>query len=375
MWTTLSGISSKRRRRLTERWSRAGPEERERRWEHLRLDASQVRVLRQWIPRCRDLDLRRRLLTVLHWINGWPVGFIAEAFCCARSTVYRTIGRCEAEGLAGLIDGRKENGPRKVDERYLETLEGLVRGSPLDHGESRPTWTRELLGRVAARKTGVRVHVSTLSRVLERIGARLGRSRPVVRCPWSSARRQRRLRELRKLVRDLAPDEVALWEDEVDVDLNPKIGRDWMMRGQQKEIVTPGKNVKQYIAGAMDARTRQMVWVSGPRKTSALFVRLLFELTGRYRKARVIHVIVDNYVIHASQITQRAVAAFGGKVVLHFLPPYCPNDNPIERVWEDFHANVTRNHRYKSMRGLMAAAEEWLRQRNADRRRSAKAAA
>ena len=34
-----------------------------------------------------------------------------------------------------------------------------------------------------------------------------------------------------------------------------------------------------------------------------------------------------------------------GKVVLHFLPPYCPDDNRIERVWLDLHANVTRNHR------------------------------
>ena len=31
-------------------------------------------------------------------------------------------------------------------------------------------------------------------------------------------------------------------------------------------------------------------------------------------------------------------------MVLHFLPPYCPDHNRIERLWKDLHDNVTRNH-------------------------------
>ena len=34
--------------------------------------------------------------------------------------------------------------------------------------------------------------------------------------------------------------------------------------------------------------------------------------------------------------------ALGGKIVLHYLPPYSPDFNPIERVWWDLHAAVTR---------------------------------
>jgi transposase len=104
--------------------------------------------------------------------------------------------------------------------------------------------------------------------------------------------------------------------------------------------------------------------LTGERKTSALFIAMLRRLVGRYRRYRVIHVIGDNYIIHKSRITARAVAAFGGKVKLHFLPPYCPNDNPIERVWEDFHANVTRNHGCRSMDELMGNAERYLAKRN-----------
>src|SRR5262249_19310928 len=53
-----------------------------------------------------------------------------------------------------------------------------------------------------------------------------------------------------------------------------------------------------------------------------------------------------------------------GRVRLHFLPPYCPNDNKIERVWEDLHANVTRNHTGPNMDRLMNEVREHLWARN-----------
>ena len=364
MWAVLSGVSARRRRKLRANWTRADEATIRRRHEELALDRDSLRVLGRWARTSRDADLTRRILTVVDWADGWPPGFIAEALRCHPSTVRRTLNRYRSEGPAGLVDRRKDNGRRKVDEDYLKTLAGLVHGRPTDFGERRPTWTQELLVKVAAQKTGVEVSTQTMSRALAQIEARLGRPRPSVNCPWPRRKRKRRIAGIRRLIRDLPSDEVAFWSDEVDVHLNPKIGPDWMAKGQQKEVVTPGKNEKRYIAGAIHVRTKRMTWVTGERKTSALFVSMLWRLASRYRRYRVIHVVLDNYIIHKSKITQRAVAAFGGKVKLHFLPPYCPNDNPIERVWEDFHANVTRNHCCRSMGELMANAERHLAKRN-----------
>ncbi len=33
----------------------------------------------------------------------------------------------------------------------------------------------------------------------------------------------------------------VFYEDEVDIHLNPGIGADWQLRGQQKRVVTPGR--------------------------------------------------------------------------------------------------------------------------------------
>ena len=49
-----------------------------------------------------------------------------------------------------------------------------------------------------------------------------------------------------------APDEIAVFQDEVDVNTNPKIGCMWMRRGEQAEVETPGNNQKRYLAGSLN---------------------------------------------------------------------------------------------------------------------------
>jgi hypothetical protein len=81
-------------------------------------------------------------------------------------------------------------------------------------------------------------------------------------------------------------------------------------------------------------------------------------------KAKVIHLVLDNFKIHDSRATRAAVQESNGRLALHFLPPYCPDHNKIERVWLDLHANVTRNHRCADMSDLMANVDNYLRNRN-----------
>ena len=316
------------------------------------------------LRRCRNAGVRVRYLIIINLLSGRSAYQTAEVLGVHNTTVYRVARRFRASGDWSLWDAREDNGQTKLDERYLAVLYWVVRTSPRDYGWRRPTWTRELLVETLVRKTGTRVHVTTMSRALALVQARRGRPRPTVGCPWAKAAKTRRLNSIRQLLATLPRGHVAVYEDEVDIHLNPKIGLDWMGRGQQKEVVTPGKNVKRYLAGALDAANGQVLWVEGERKTSALFINLLNQLLQTYGQAPVVHVILDNYRIHDSKIVQAAMAGFGQRIQLHFLPPYCPNDNKIERVWEDLHANVTRNHACPNMGSLMREVRYYLRKRN-----------
>jgi transposase len=332
------------------------------------LSRAEKRWLRIWNQRERDAGMRMRMLIVLHLARGAPVLAVAENLHVARSTVYRVMERFGTWGWVGLADRREDNRPAGIDESFLLKLREAVGGSPQDYGWSRPTWTQELLCEVLAQQTGLRVSQPTMSRCLKAIGARLGRPRAVVACPWPAPRKNRHARSLRRLIGDLPPDEIALYADEVDIHLNPKIGHDWMLPGQQKRVLTPGQNVKRYVAGALNARTGRMHWVTATHKRSGLFIDLLRQLARVYAAMRVVHLIVDNYGIHSSRQTQLALAGLP-RVRLHFLPPYSPDLNPIERVWLDLHAEVTRNHRCPTIDELMNEVAHYLNYRNRQRSR------
>ena len=202
------------------------------------------------LRRIREVKLRTRYLIVINLVRHCTASETAGALSVGRSTVYRVAQRFREAGEVGLIDRREENGNRKRDERYLATLYETVRSSPQTHGWLRPIWTREMLVKTLRRKTATRIHVARMIVALKLIGARRGRPKPTVNCPWSARSKRRKLREIQQLVETLPANEVLVYEDEVDIHLNPKIGLDWMVCGQQKEVVTPGQNEKYYLAGA-----------------------------------------------------------------------------------------------------------------------------
>jgi transposase len=320
---------------------------------------------RAWLSdesmRASDANWRVRCKIVRNLARGNAPQEIASILDCGRSHVYRVARRFLDDGPAGLVDRREDNGEAKVSDDYEWHVLVAVYVSPQQYGYQRPTWTQELLILAAEKETGVSISVTTMSRLLARHGVRHGRPKPMVACPWSKHKKTRRLNEIRRLRERLPRDEVLLFVDEVDIHLNPKIGDDWMLPGQQKTVLTPGKNEKQYLAGALNDRSGRISYIAGPRKTSALFVALVDHLVRRaYAWTRTIHLVLDNFRIHASRAVEAARARWGNRVQLHFLPPYCPDENRIERLWKDLHDNVTRNHICRSMHELMQRVHDYL---------------
>ena len=331
----------------------------------IEMNRSGKRAWRQQMRGCRSVAERVRYSIVWAWATGaGSARAVADRVGCSPSTALRVAHRSLREGEAGLWDHRRANGIRKVTASVTDRLRQLVAGTPPEYGWTRPTWTVELLRRQVVAETGVLLGLTTIRRLLRTVRARRKRPRPTVRCPWPIDQRLARCAALRQLWMHPPIGSVVLFEDEVDIHLNPKLGPDWMPIGVQKPVLTPGKNAKRYLAGALNAETGRLWWVSGERKTSALFLDLLAYLLDRYPAAPALHIILDNYGIHTSKAVQAALATWAGRVRLHFLPPYCPTENRIERVWLDLHANVTRNHQHPTIDALLGGVHAYLTTRH-----------
>ena len=310
-----------------------------------------------------DPLVRLRAHIVLLLADGHAWSLVCAVLFCSTATVARWKGRFERGGVEALAGNAR--GRRSLLARWavlLVTWVGTL--TPRDFGYCRSRWCCATLAVVLWDVRRVKLSEETVRRLLHGQGMVWRRPRPVP--GRTDPQRAWKLRKVRELLRDLPEDEAAVFQDEVDLNLNPDIGCMWMERGRQARVVTPGTNVKRYLSGSMSWRIGELVVTQGAKRNAELFVRHLDDLRRAFRHYRVVHVICDNagfHTVKGSKLVREYLARWGRRVVLHYLPAYSPKDNPIERVWWHLHEEITRNHRCAEIGELLDLTLAWLDER------------
>jgi transposase len=316
--------------------------------------------------RSADPDVRLRAHILLLLAAGYPWESISAVLFCSLSTISRWKRRFEAEGVDAIL-GRPKGRRSGIHFWAALVVRWVLTLSPADFRFARSRWSCEAAAVVLREDYRVQVGRETVRLWLRSAGLVWRRPRPVIRP--KDPDREAKLRGLRALLRGLPADETAVFMDEVDVNLNPKVGCMWMRRGQQAAVETPGTNEKRYLAGSIHWRTGRVFLTEGkPRegRSAALFLRHLDDLRRAFRHYRVIHVVCDNAGIHKpdkSKAVKAYLAEWGHRLVIHYLPTHAPETNPIERVWWRLHEAVTRNHRCQSMAELLDLTFDWFADR------------
>jgi transposase len=299
----------------------------------------------------------RRALVLLLLAQGRSYRDIG-ASALVSPTLVAAVKRDYAAGGVERVLAREPR-PGVVAGWLLLVVRWLVGHTPRDFGFFRSRWSRALLALLLWDEHRLRLSPETVRRGLHRAGFVWRRPRPVV--GPHDPEHDHKIRGIQRLLAQLPADETAVFEDEVDVHLNPKIGSCWMRRGDQAEVVTPGNNDKAHIAGSVHWRTGTLLLsAAGRRRNAALFVAHLDDLCRRLRGYRVIHVICDNARFHDCHAVAACLDRHAGRMVLHYLPKHAPETNPIERVWWHLHETITRNHRCQSLQELLTEVYDWV---------------
>lgn len=307
-----------------------------------------------------ELRLRAHILLLL--ADGYPWATIVAVLYCSPRTIARWQERFAHGRVPALLGLPRGPQPRFAARWATLVARWVTQLTPRAFGFLRSRWCCAVVTLALWQTCRLDVSRETVRRWLHRADLVWRRPRPVLK--RRDPRREAIVGQLRALLRDLPDDETVVFQDEVDIHLNPDIGFMWMRRGQQAEVVTPGDNAKNYLAGSLHWRTGTLLGaVTGPRRSGALVAAHLGELCRRLRRYKKIHVILDNAKIHKCAAVANVLREHAGRLELHYLPTYAPEMNPIERVWWHLREEITRNHHCQTLEELIELVCAWLTNR------------
>jgi len=304
----------------------------------------------------RSARAARRALVLLLLDDEQSYRRIREATLASPTLIAAVKRDFQHGGLDRVLQAERRDA--SIAYWLIVVMRWLLSFTPQDFGFFRSRWSCELLALVLREREGIRLSPETVRRGMHRMEFVWRRPRPVV--GPQDPEHATKLRQIQRLIARLPSDETVVFQDEVDVHLNPKIGPCWMVRGEQAEVVTPGNNEKRHLAGSLHWRTgRLLLSPPGRRRDAALFVAHLDDLRRQLRGYRVIHVICDNARFHDCRAVRDFLGRHPGRIMLHYLPKYAPETNPIERIWWHLHETITRNHRCRTIDELLAEVSDW----------------
>jgi len=163
------------------------------------------------------------------------------------------------------------------------------------------------------------------------------------------------------LLNGLENDESVVFADAVHPEYQSRPAHGWFPRDEKVAIKATSGRKRLNIHGAFDLETSRLTWLEGERISAETTLSLLKKLEAAYPDKRVIHVFLDNARYHHAKMLHPWLERPGCRIKLHFLPPYAPNLNPIERLWGIMHQHITHNKYYPTFTEFVDAVFGFLR--------------
>jgi transposase len=139
-----------------------------------------------------------------------------------------------------------------------------------------------------------------------------------------------------------------------------------MKQGQQKIVpaLQPGSKKHRHIFGAYSWNTDRISWQVSNWKNSTSFLEFLeYLLVQCYPSGRIV-LVMDNVSYHKSAAVLAALSLFEHRLLIIWLPPYCPELNLIERYWKHLKELACANKLHDCIEAVVASAEFALTQQN-----------
>lgn len=314
--------------------------------------------------RYSTLDVRIRAVDAVR--NGMSVSQTATAFGIDRTTLHRWLARYARQGDAGLRRRPVSGRPRKLPGITAARLKRMVLAPASKFGFETDLWTVGRLHAVLVHRLNMDVSEDTVWRRLREAGLTWQTPERQYFEADAAARQRWQEETIPKIRETLEKTGGILYcEDEASVCLTPLLGKTWAERGKPRKVPVTGNRASLSAMSAISPRGRLVFRLHDKRITSVEVIDFLKQLLRQHRGRHVV-VVMDQAKPHTSKKTKAFIES-RARLHVFYLPPYSPDWNPDEKVWNHLKNHELKAHKATNKDELYELTEEKLDDMSQDR--------
>jgi len=267
---------------------------------------------------------------------------VIQGFKLDRTNIYRWLRRYREGGWQAL-KSTKATGPKpKLTQRQQRQLTKLLMKNPQQLHFDFGLWNLEMAQELINKRFKKQLSIWTVSRILRAMG--YTRQKPLYRAYQQDPERIRRwMHEEYPVIAAEAKRErrTIFFEDEAGFTSTSHRGSTWAKQGQTPIVKSSGARYRINCMSAVTKRGDLRFMLYEGSGNSDRFITFLRHLAGTVG-TRKLTMIVDGHSMHKTKKVADFIQQSRGKLKLSFLPPYAPELNPDEQVWNHSKRRVQR---------------------------------
>ena len=260
-----------------------------------------------------------------------------------RRTIYKWIARYREGGIEALKATPLSGRPLKLSGAKLRWIfRTVVTKNPLQLRFPFALWTREMVKELIERKYGIKLSAVSVGRLLKKLG--LSCQKPLMKAfQQDPVIVQQWIEEDYPKIKQLARQQRAeiYFEDEAGIRSDHHVGTTWGIKGTTPIVKTTGARFSVNMISAITSKGKMRFMTYAGKMNASVFCQFLKRLI--HNVSTKIFLILDGHPVHRSLQVTKFVQTTKGKLRLFYLPPYSPELNPDELVWNNVKGKIGRS--------------------------------
>ena len=274
-----------------------------------------------------------RRLAVQRVLQGESPKAVTESYGLGKKTIFTWLKTAREKGVDALAPKPRPGRGRVLSDFEAEEVKRWVlSGDPRQYGFDFGLWTRQIVSDLIFDRLNIHLGITAVGDLLHRLG--LSPQKPMRRAyerdddainDWKA----NTYPAIKKAAKSHGAE--VFWLDEASIRSDDPLMRTWGLKGQTPTVKTSGQRQGINAISALSNSGGFWYQVYTERFNADVFIECMKDLMGNRKKP--IYVITDGHPVHKSKKVKAFVEENKHRIQLYILPPYAPDLNPDELVW------------------------------------------